>query len=139
MTDGIPEQKKDRRMLVLFLFGLLVFVPDFFSFIITQTTRLRNNCFFCEDVRAGEARSTEQVANPGPRLAFFLNKPMPINQASRRDLALLPGIGDQLAGRIIAFRIRNHGIHNGYELEEVPGIGKKIQKKISPLVTFEQP
>lgn len=139
MSNGIPKQKKDRRMLVLFLFGLLVFVPDLFSCISNQSAQVENSCFFCENDRVGEDGPIKQVKKLGARLAFFLNKPIPINQASRQDLTLLPGIGEQLAGRIIAFRIRNHGIHNGGELEQVSGIGKKIQQRICPLVTFEQP
>jgi len=139
MFDPLSEQKKDRRMLVLFLFGLLLLTPDLFSFIGSQSALSVNSCFFNKYTGAGESEALKQAGRFAPRLAFFFNQPMSINKASLQDLTLLPGIGEQLAGRIIAYRNYNHGIHDGAELERIPGIGKKIQHKICAFVTFEQP
>ncbi|MCF6187334.1 MAG: helix-hairpin-helix domain-containing protein, partial [Desulfobulbaceae bacterium] len=74
-----------------------------------------------------------------PRLAFFFNQPVPINQAVIQDLTLLPGIGEQLARRIIAFRDKNGGINDRSDLEQIPGIGRKLSRKFSGFVTFSQP
>jgi len=136
-VHGISRQKKDRRLLVLFLFGLLLFIFDLFSCIGIRPDQQRNSCLLNEYAGAGEESLVKQKVNPGPKTAFFFNQPMPINQASRQDLTLLPGIGDQRAERIISFRLRNNGIHNGSELKQIPGIGRKIQRKICAFVTFE--
>lgn len=74
-----------------------------------------------------------------PRQAYFLNRPMPINSATRQDLSLLPGIGFQLADRIVSFREHNGYVTTAEDLELVPGIGKKMSQKISSFVTFAQP
>ncbi len=131
MTSYRLERKKDKRMLVLFLFGLFVLLFDCIHIAGPLLTR-----------RTATKPEHTQKASPAalsPRLAFFFNQPMPINQAVIQDLTLLPGIGEQLAGRIIVFRDKNGGINERSDLEQIAGIGRKLSRKISGFVTFSQP
>ncbi len=130
MTGYRLERKKDKRMLVLFAFGLFVLLFDFIHITRPLLTYTATKPEHME--RAGPAALS-------PRLAFFFNQPIPINQAVIQDLTLLPGIGEQLAGRIIAFRDKNGGINAPSDLEQIAGIGKKLSHKISGFVTFSQP
>ncbi len=127
MTGNRHENKKDKRMLVLFAFGIFVLLLDVMNLSRPYITTTRGN------------REREIPAALSPRLAFFLNQPMPINQAVVQDLILLPGVGEQLAGRIIAFRDQNGEFDNPGDLEQVAGIGRKLSRTISRFVTFSQP
>ncbi len=130
MTGYRLEHKKDKRMLVLFAFGLFVLLFDFIHItrpLLTSTAKKPEHI----------ERASPAVLSP--RLAFFFNQPVPINQAVIQDLTLLPGIGEQLAGRIIAFRDKNGGINDRSDLEQIPGIGRKLSRKFSGFVTFSQP
>ena len=61
--------------------------------------------------------------------------PISINQAGKEELMALPGIGDVLADRIIAFR-EEHGIFSSpEELLNVEGVGKKRLEEILDLIT----
>ncbi len=130
MTGHRLEYQKDKRLLVLFVFGLLVLLFDCIHIA---------RPLLSSPSTAGQGSMVRVSAAPSPRLAFFLHQPLLINQAAVQDLILLPGIGEQLAGRIIEFRDRNHGITGIGDLEQVPGIGKKLSRRINGFVTFAQP
>ncbi len=57
---------------------------------------------------------------------------IPLNQATAEDLARLPGIGPELASRIISYR-KEHGdfLHTD-SLLNVPGIGETKLREIKP-------
>lgn len=57
-----------------------------------------------------------------------------INQASVLELSRLPGIGEVLAQRIIAYREQFGQFQSKEELKEVKGIGKKRFEKIESLI-----
>ena len=51
--------------------------------------------------------------------------PIGINSAGAKDIKAIPGIGDELAGRIISYR-NSHGEFKSLdELDYIDGIGKK--------------
>lgn len=132
MIGQRPANKEDKRMLVLFAFGIIVLLFDVVHLVQP----------FDQGGRTVEQPERIEGARPPvltPRRAFFLNQPMPINQAAAQDLILLPGIGEQLAERIIAFRDKNGGIADPGDLEQVAGVGKKLSRRISRFVTFSQP
>lgn len=57
-----------------------------------------------------------------------------INTAAAPELITLPGIGEVLAGMIIAYREENGGFKNIYELMDVSGIGEKTFAKLEAMV-----
>ena len=58
-----------------------------------------------------------------------------LNKATERDFDALPGIGPQLAERILKYRKSVGAFHSPEELRAVKGIGKKKFERIRPLIT----
>jgi competence protein ComEA len=58
-----------------------------------------------------------------------------LNQASAVELEDLPGIGQAIAARIVAYREQQGPFQSVEDLQNVTGIGAKLFAKISPLVT----
>jgi competence protein ComEA len=68
------------------------------------------------------------VAHPGEPPLTRID----LNQATRADLQLLPGVGEHLAQRIEAYRILNGPYSSIDELRKVPGIGPKTIERLRP-------
>lgn len=60
-----------------------------------------------------------------------------INTANASQLQTLPGIGETLALRIIAYRDTNGPFTNTLQLKLVDGIGEKKLEEIIPLICVE--
>lgn len=58
-----------------------------------------------------------------------------INQATEEELMQLEGIGEVLAGRIVAYRQTNGAFRTKEELLNVKGIGEKVLEEIRPYIT----
>jgi len=58
-----------------------------------------------------------------------------LNRATEREFDALPGIGPELAERIMEYRRSVGAFHSLEELRAVKGIGKKKFDRIRPLVT----
>jgi len=58
-----------------------------------------------------------------------------LNRATEQEFDALPGIGPQLAERIMEYRQSVGAFHSPEELRAVKGIGKKKFERIRPLVT----
>ena len=58
-----------------------------------------------------------------------------LNQANTTDLEELPGIGQAIAERIVAYRTQQGPFQSVEDLQNVTGIGAKLFANISPLVT----
>jgi competence protein ComEA len=72
------------------------------------------------------------VASPGqPAPGGLIN----LNHASAVELEDLPGIGQAIAARIVAYREQQGPFQSVEDLQNVTGIGAKLFAKISPLVT----
>lgn len=69
--------------------------------------------------------------------SISLGAPIGINSAGPADLAALPGIGEELAARIISYREEKGGFASVSELLEVKGIGDKKFAAISGLVSLD--
>jgi competence ComEA-like helix-hairpin-helix protein len=69
--------------------------------------------------------------------SISLGAPIGLNSAGPSDLAALPGIGEELAGRIIFYREENGGFTSVSELIEVKGIGDKKFAAIIGLVSLD--
>ena len=61
--------------------------------------------------------------------------PISINEAEKAEIMALPGIGEVLADRIIAFRDEHGDFSSAEELLNVEGIGKKRLEEIVDLIT----
>ena len=62
--------------------------------------------------------------------------PVNINEADRRELERLPGIGPVIASRIIEYR-QIHGAYQSLdELKKIKGIGNKTIELLKPQLTF---
>jgi len=77
-------------------------------------------------------RTKSPVIAPARRSVTF---PIDLNTAAREELLELPGIGDKLAERILAYRKSHGAFRNVEELRKVKGIGKKRMEQVRPLVT----
>ena len=66
-----------------------------------------------------------------PEILFPIN----INSAGEDELLALPGIGDVLAQRILAYRDENGSFDSVEELMNVEGIGEKRMEEMLDLIT----
>jgi len=57
-----------------------------------------------------------------------------INQASEEDFTKLPGVGPELAKRIVAYRTKHGRFHRAEDLLVIRGIGRKKWKAIQPYI-----
>lgn len=60
-----------------------------------------------------------------------------INSASAAELALLPGLGPQLAQRIVDDRAARGPFASIEELDRVPGIGRAIVERVKPYAVVD--
>ena len=60
-----------------------------------------------------------------------------INTATREELVTLPGVGETIAARIIAYREENGPFYDIGALREVKGIGDKTLEKLAPYICVE--
>ena len=70
-------------------------------------------------------------------LAQAAAKPAPtgkvnLNTATAEQLTVLPGVGQKLAERIVAYRQKSGGFKSSQELMNVSGIGEKSFQKMQP-------
>ena len=71
--------------------------------------------------------------------AFYkiaLGLPISINTESEDGLTALPGIGPRSAKAIVEERNKRGGFKNPKEISKVPGIGRKLYRKIRPYLTL---
>ena len=61
-----------------------------------------------------------------------------INQASLEDFTKLPGVGPELARRIVAYRSKHGRFHRVEDLLVIRGIGRKKWITLKPYVRVEQ-
>ena len=144
-------EDKDKRALVLFLFGLMLILLDFWS--VGHNTEEGQYGFhpqssphllwFDDPSRNYNdyiPLSPNGIRNPeiAARYALFIFEPLAINRASQQELTLLPGVGVQLA-KNIQHHIAVHGtLKNAADLSQIHGIGPQKARKLLPLITFLQ-
>lgn len=85
---------------------------------------------YTESTQASTAASVETTG------AEEVSFPLDINQADSEALQALPGIGEVLAGRIIAYRDENGPFSSPDQLMNVEGIGEKRLEAILDYITI---
>ena len=154
--DQQTDTWKDKRLLVLLAFGILILLFRAPAMLPDRPLEQRSWDWvevtgevgrFQRIVRSGEGRKGDitpgvlpgmgQHPSVSPRLAYLLGLPLAVNRASRDELALLEGIGPKLAASIVDYRTRHGRISNAQELLAVPGIGERLAARLAPRFTFE--
>jgi competence protein ComEA len=88
-------------------------------------------------VRVPGCRGRGCVVSPLPEgYRYLLGMPINVNRAGEEELALVPGIGPNLAKRILDVREAVGRFSSPDELLQVPGIGKRILQKIQGRICF---
>ena len=88
--------------------------------------------------RAALAASSVETAREVPQEAFMPElAPLDLNDASEEELAELPGIGEELARRIVTYREEHGPFMTVEELTEVSGIGQGKLAGLEGRVTVE--
>ena len=80
-----------------------------------------------------EAPSTNETI---PEETVGIVFPIDINRADKEEFMALPGIGDVLAQRILAYREQEGPFESVEELLNVEGIGKKRMEDMLELITI---
>lgn len=73
--------------------------------------------------------------SPGSGLADNGGFCLDLNLADAQELASLPGIGEVLSGRIVAYRQEHGAFTDPAQLLEIKGITDRIYQRILPLIT----
>lgn len=76
-----------------------------------------------------------RAANVAARDERALGLKIDLNRADARELALLPGVGPVLAGRIVRSRRQQGDFDTVRHLDRVRGIGAKTIQAVAPLCT----
>ncbi len=79
-------------------------------------------------------RSTRPAPLSSSRSGRAVTLPLDLNRAGPEELMALPGIGEKLAQRVVAYRQSRGGFRNVDELRKVRGIGEKRMERLRPLV-----
>lgn len=80
------------------------------------------------------ASSKSAAATESTRTVCDVSTPMNLNTATAEELQVLPGIGEVLAQRIVAYREQIGGFRNLEQLLEVNGIGTVKYAEIVPML-----
>ena len=136
---------KDRQALVLLFFIVILLFSVFFRpnhpsdnsdrFTWLPSQESHDNFDQTVLVKNRQASSTTPDIDPG--MAYLIGIPFAINKADAEDLSLLPGIGPELAQKIILYRIENGLFSDHKSLENISGIGANTSQKLAPLLTFQ--
>jgi competence protein ComEA len=77
------------------------------------------------------------VKGAGPAASPTGSGPVHVNTATVDELQTLPGVGPEMAQRIIDYREANGPFTDIESLDAVPGIGPSMLEKLQGLVAFD--
>ena len=69
-----------------------------------------------------------------PEKLLIYSIPIELNQATKEELVVLPGIGENLAARIVEYRKAKSGFSSLEELMEVKGIGRGKYERLKRFI-----
>ena len=144
------DESKDKRTLVLFLFGCLLLAWDLWPDNTLQSMKryavaLHGNISMavveCSATGPSQGTTFDPAVPIGSeipaRYAIFLHQPLAINRADQKSLELLPGVGPHLAEALVDY-VDGHGpVSKPEDLLHVPGIGPKTLERLRPLIHCE--
>lgn len=83
--------------------------------------------------------TTPTLANESPKSKPAASEELRVNlnTASAAELAELPGIGEKVAARVVAYRKKNGGFQKIEEIMNVKGIGEKTFTRLQPHLFIE--
>lgn len=84
------------------------------------------------------SRQPDGDARNGSHHAIVAPRRVDVNRASAEELALLPGIGPAIAGRIVSDRSERGAFASVDELRRVKGIGAATLERVRPFATAGQ-
>ena len=93
--------------------------------------------FFQDRAAIKEAGIATEVEVPQEEILPDIS-PVDLNSATLTELAQLPGIGEELAGRIVEYREANGSFKSVEELMEVSGIGEGKFAALEGRVTVDR-
>lgn len=82
-----------------------------------------------------EAQEPSRSKKARPSVAATQEVVVDLNKATVAELAGMPGIGEKMAQRIIAYRAKNGAFSKVEELMNVSGIGEKKLGRLRPFIT----
>lgn len=85
-----------------------------------------------------ESAQGSSAQTPSSQGTADIQFPLDLNTATAEELTALPGIGEVLAGRIVAYREANGAFTSVEELLQVDGIGEKRFEAIRDYITLEE-
>ncbi len=109
----LPAAGRDYRIPVMLAAGLFI---GLFSYLISA----KPDSTVPEHVAAFNNRTYAEFS---AKMRPFLFLPIEINRAEKQLLETIPGIGPQLAEKIVLLRTSRNGFHDLTELLDVKGIG----------------
>ena len=80
-----------------------------------------------------------QDSRPAPKAPDTVTAPVNLNTATAAQLESLPGIGPDMAQRIVEYRQQNGGFKKVEDLMNVRGIGEASFLKLKALITVTAP
>ncbi len=140
---------KDKRALVLFLFGMFLLAVDLWP-----GTEVAGTKRYAVDERGNGHPFVLEISGPlesplvlldptvslvpevPARYALFLHQPLAINHADTKSLELLPGVGPHLATAIRQYIAEQGPMAGPKDLQKVAGIGPKTLERLLPLIHF---
>ena len=120
-------------ILVIFSLVLLLFLP---AVALSYRIGAAGEGVSCR--RADTGALMQGRDEPGKLPLFILAAdPLDINTATAKELELLPGIGESLAGRILEARAKKGGFESCDELMEIEGIGPARYELFARLICVD--
>lgn len=130
---------RDIRIPVLLLLTWVVAVAPFVFH--TREQRDRGDSIGYLDYQQGRLTLTRErpsvTVGLEPHLAALVSRRVPVNKAEAAVLETVPGIGPELARRIVAAREQGGVFVNGADLVRVSGIGDKRARQFQRYLTFD--
>ena len=148
---------KDKRTLVLFLFGALTLAGKLL--VVSVPEEPPAVCYGVQQMETGQEKFQVirfsgdfeqnipggfplQPMQPIPkeipaRYALYLHQPLPINRADHSSLELLPGGGPHLAHAIVTSIQQQGPISDSMDLQRIAGVGPKTAKRLGPMIRFQ--